>query len=428
MLCVLPSSITKLYNLQTLKLRGCRVLKILPRELRKLVNLRHLDISGCSSLTCMPPGMSQLRHLKVLALKGLSEVEYMESSSINSGDDDELVFFPSLENLKLKNMPKLKGWWKSSSESEESETPHAPKLSRLDIYGCPELTTVPLFPGLQELYLEDFNEALGPIMRETTHGLSSSSVSNNNHKEDQGRQGRLREVTTDNVGYLTSLPIHSFHDLSDLRIRFDWKVEELKTGEVGEVFRSGRLSSLRSLVIHNCHNLKSISGRGVWDQFTALESLLLIYLPELELEDEDDVSNNKSTEEGCINNNNEGSDAEMPWRYLAPTLRSLFLESLPKVVKLPRGIGCLSSLHSLEIKDCDNLESLTPLIGGLSSLQSLTIDCCSNLKRMPEEMRHLTSLTKLRIRRCSPVLMKDCENKNGANWSNIQHIPNIDLF
>ncbi|XP_021753186.1 disease resistance protein RGA2-like isoform X2 [Chenopodium quinoa] len=438
-LCVLPSSITKLYNLQTLKLRGCRHLKRLPRELRKLVNLRHLDICGCWSLTCMPPGMSQLRHLKDLALKGLSEVEYMESSSINSGDDDELVFFPSLENLKLKNMPKLKGWWKSSSESEESETPHAPKLSRLDIYGCPELTTVPLFPGLQELYLEDFNEALGPIMRETTHGLSSSSVSNNNHKEDQGRQGKLREVKTDNVGYLTSLPIHSFHYLSYLWIGNDHQMEELKTGEVGEVFRSGRLSSLRSLAILDCKNLKSISGRGVWDQFTGLESLSLDLLPQLELEDEDDVINNKSTE------------AEMPWRYLAPTLRSLFLYCLPKVVKLPGGIGCLSSLHSLEIEECDNLESLTPSIGGLSSLhslriidcnnlesltpsigglsslQSLTIDRCSKLKRMPEEMRHLTSLTELRIRRCSPVLMKECKNKNGANWSNIQHIPNIKL-
>ncbi|XP_021753180.1 disease resistance protein RGA2-like isoform X1 [Chenopodium quinoa] len=429
--------------------------------------LSHLNVSGCPNLTtlflgasmnlksCLPniakieicdckrlehlPLMSQLRHLKDLALKGLSEVEYMESSSINSGDDDELVFFPSLENLKLKNMPKLKGWWKSSSESEESETPHAPKLSRLDIYGCPELTTVPLFPGLQELYLEDFNEALGPIMRETTHGLSSSSVSNNNHKEDQGRQGKLREVKTDNVGYLTSLPIHSFHYLSYLWIGNDHQMEELKTGEVGEVFRSGRLSSLRSLAILDCKNLKSISGRGVWDQFTGLESLSLDLLPQLELEDEDDVINNKSTE------------AEMPWRYLAPTLRSLFLYCLPKVVKLPGGIGCLSSLHSLEIEECDNLESLTPSIGGLSSLhslriidcnnlesltpsigglsslQSLTIDRCSKLKRMPEEMRHLTSLTELRIRRCSPVLMKECKNKNGANWSNIQHIPNIKL-
>ncbi|XP_021753575.1 disease resistance protein RGA2-like [Chenopodium quinoa] len=178
-------------------------------------------------------------------------------------------------------------------------------------------------------------------------------------------------------------------------------MEELKTGEVGELFRSGWLSSLRSLAIDKCNKLKSISGRGVWDQFTALESLSLRSLVELELEDEDDVINNKSTEEGCINNNNEGSDAEMPWRYLAPTLRSLVLDSLPKVVKLPRGIGCLSSLQSLHIWSCENLET------------------------MPEEMRHLTSLTKLHIRGCSTELINECREKNGANWSNIQHIPNI---
>ncbi|XP_021753280.1 disease resistance protein RGA2-like [Chenopodium quinoa] len=351
-----------------------------------LPNLVQIEIRDCKRLEHLPL-MSKLRHLKVLKLKGLSEVEYMESSSINSGDDDELVFFPSLETLELWGMPKLKGWWKSSSESEESETPQAPKLSRLDISGCPELTTFPLCPELQELELKGFNEALGPIMRESAHGLS---VSNNNHKEDQGRQGRLRKVTTDNVGYLTSLPIHY---LSNLCITFEQK--ELKTGEVGEVFRSGRLSSLRSLQISFCHNLKSISGRGVWDQFTALETLTLYYLPGLELEDEDDVSNNKSTEEG--------SDAEMPWRYLAPTLRSLELSGLDAMVKLPKGIGCLSSLHSLNIM------------------------YCPKLKTMPKEMRHLTSLTELHIWECSPELMKECKNKNGANWSNIQHIPNIKL-
>ena len=39
----LLNSITKLLNLLTLKLSGCRSLKELPWGLKKLVNLRHLD-------------------------------------------------------------------------------------------------------------------------------------------------------------------------------------------------------------------------------------------------------------------------------------------------------------------------------------------------------------------------------------------------
>ena len=37
-----PKSITKLYNLQTLRLEGCYDLEKLPEDLKKLVNLRHI--------------------------------------------------------------------------------------------------------------------------------------------------------------------------------------------------------------------------------------------------------------------------------------------------------------------------------------------------------------------------------------------------
>lgn len=57
---VLPKSITKLYNLETLKLTNCRNLKELPTDVIELVKLRILDISECSRLTHMPRGMSKL--------------------------------------------------------------------------------------------------------------------------------------------------------------------------------------------------------------------------------------------------------------------------------------------------------------------------------------------------------------------------------
>ncbi|PHT30371.1 hypothetical protein CQW23_30035 [Capsicum baccatum] len=74
----LPNSITKLHNLQVLKLDDCeelhnlQVLKLddceelknLPRDIWRLVSLRYLD--GCSSLEDMPPGIGQLTSLRTL--------------------------------------------------------------------------------------------------------------------------------------------------------------------------------------------------------------------------------------------------------------------------------------------------------------------------------------------------------------------------
>ena len=43
----LPKSITKLYNLQTLRIEGCLKLKKLPEDLSNLINLRHIKICLC---------------------------------------------------------------------------------------------------------------------------------------------------------------------------------------------------------------------------------------------------------------------------------------------------------------------------------------------------------------------------------------------
>ncbi|KAF3639655.1 putative oxidation resistance protein 1-like isoform X1 [Capsicum annuum] len=60
----LQNSITKLHNLQVLKLDDCGKLKYLPRDIWRLVSLRHLD--DFSSLEDMPPGIGQLTYLRTL--------------------------------------------------------------------------------------------------------------------------------------------------------------------------------------------------------------------------------------------------------------------------------------------------------------------------------------------------------------------------
>ncbi|MCD9644987.1 hypothetical protein HAX54_033615 [Datura stramonium] len=59
----LPNSITKLHNLQVLKLVNCDKLKKLPRDIWRLVSLRCLVCKFCNSLTHIPPGLWQLPSL-----------------------------------------------------------------------------------------------------------------------------------------------------------------------------------------------------------------------------------------------------------------------------------------------------------------------------------------------------------------------------
>ncbi|KAL2928219.1 Disease resistance protein RGA2 [Bienertia sinuspersici] len=389
-----------------------------------LPNLVCIRLYSCKRLEQLPL-LSQLRHLKELQLLDLHKLEYVETSK-SSGD--ELVFFPSLTKLEFEILPKLKGWWKisisdskpeatssltltlTSGEGEMSMTKgdrdqsynnnkqhlkeeeeslllllNFPCLSKISIKNCGKLRSIPGFPKLNELHLQ-----------------GSSNL----------------------LGNLHSLPMESYHNLSRLQISDDNKVERLSTMEV---FQSGHLSSLQSLKIDGFRNMKSIWGREVWKHFTALQTLELWELPELELEeDEKSVNSKEEREEKEDNANNDGAalhmHMHMPWGWLAPTLCVLSLVRLPKMVRLPKGMQHLTALRFLQIAYCENLEELPAWINCFSSLQHLLIDTCLRVKSLPEEMRHLTCLTHLTLDGCSSELKERCKVPTGVDWPKIQHI------
>ncbi|KAL2514559.1 putative disease resistance RPP13-like protein 1 [Forsythia ovata] len=62
----LPESVSTLYNLQVLILKGCDRLSKLPACMDKLINLRHLNIAGTSQLREMSEGIAQLTNLQTL--------------------------------------------------------------------------------------------------------------------------------------------------------------------------------------------------------------------------------------------------------------------------------------------------------------------------------------------------------------------------
>ncbi|KAK9666470.1 hypothetical protein RND81_14G187000 [Saponaria officinalis] len=115
--------------------------------------------------------LSQLLHLKVLELRFMPNIEYIdcdgedESFDSMSTASDRLSFFPSLEELVLDNLPKLKGVRNGVLSRAEAHRKLAvvqsfPRLHNLEIKDCPCVTVVPRCPGLKTLTLIKVNETI----------------------------------------------------------------------------------------------------------------------------------------------------------------------------------------------------------------------------------------------------------------------------
>ncbi|XP_057518627.1 disease resistance protein RGA2-like [Amaranthus tricolor] len=326
--------------------------KVSLQGLESCHNLSKIHLEGILRLEHLPP-LHHLRHLKVLELFGLRNLKYVDKYNISEdgapttlGNTEELVYFPSLEELRLKDLENMSLW---------------------DFYKG----------GKSE--------------------IKWSSDANLFSSYNDSVNGRLREVEIDDVGYLKFVPLVSFHRLSHLRISFNENTESLPRGKV---FQSHRLCFVRSLDIISCTKLKMLSWEGFWEHCTALETLSLTNICELELEEEEEEENN--------NSNKHGDEGEIrkevtPRRFLSHSLRILTLYYLPNLKKLPNGMRHLTSLQSLEIR------------------------VCGNLKSMSEVMRHLTSLQQLSLISNSEELNARCKEPSGVDWPNIQHIPNIKI-
>ncbi|XP_030963697.1 putative disease resistance protein RGA4 [Quercus lobata] len=143
-------------NLKALKLWRYMGVRI-PSWVSSLTNLVHVHLFRNDRLQHLPP-LNQLPFLKSLSLEKMEALEYIwidEDSVSNvlgaSSSSSKTPFFPSLSSLWLYDCPKLKGWWRNSDD-DDNEPHHLllpsfpPSLSYLEIWCCPNLTSMPLIP------------------------------------------------------------------------------------------------------------------------------------------------------------------------------------------------------------------------------------------------------------------------------------------
>ncbi|GAB4832537.1 hypothetical protein Ancab_040272 [Ancistrocladus abbreviatus] len=385
-----------------------------------LPNLVEIKLTNCGRCQHLPL-FSLLPSLKYLFLSGLESVEYMESDTSLSSSASSALFFPSLETLELSYMSRLRGWWKVAGEEDnyihgpETSTssvgataatvareqhhlattlssswqpPSFPKLAKLTVFECPNMTSMPLIPCVEELDLRYVN---GNLMR-TAFAFGSGTTPTS----------KLKMLGIDNAEYLISIPRDCLQNLPFLKIA--WAVDWLS---IGQVFKSGAVPSLRELYIQASKDLQSLGEIGL-EHLTGLEDLTIEYCNELEL------SNSLSDGNGI-----------MPWKALQ-SLRELKLHVLPKMRVLPDGLQYITTLRALEIKGCDGLEGLpAEWICSLTSLERLVLLDCPRVERLPQGICSLPNLKDLSIWNCSPTLKERCRDPDGEDWPLISHIPYV---
>ncbi|XP_047163771.1 putative disease resistance protein RGA4 [Vigna umbellata] len=326
-----------------------------------LKDLVDVTLSNCDNCEDLPP-LGKLPHLKRLSVSGMKNVKWIDGDTY---DGVEEKAFPSLENLGVKNLRNLERLLRD--EGVEM----LPRLSQLTIEGVLNFK-VPRLPCVEELSVERIGEAASFM-------------------EVVGNMAFLKTLSIEIIKGVVVLP-DEFRRLGALQELYiaEWYDVEYFPEHVLE-----GLTSLRTLTIHYCKKLKSLS-EGV-RHLACLVSLAISNCPELVA-----LPSNMSQ------------------------LSALRKVSINYCCTLPNGLQRIPSLRVLYIDEC-TCTSLPDWLGDMTTLEELTIWYCKELRSLPSSIQRLANLSYLTIHYC-PHLKKRCNRETGEDWQYIKHIQRLELL
>ncbi|CBI24932.3 unnamed protein product, partial [Vitis vinifera] len=194
---ILPSAITRLKHLQTLKLFHCQHLKELPGNMKKLINLRHLEIDKNNRLTYMPCGLGELTMLQTLPLFFVGN-DCEESRQKRIGRLSELKCLDSLRGeLRIEGLSDVRG---SALEAKEANLEGKQYLQCLRLYWLEQKDS--LFPNWM------MDDGLGSLLP----NLVKIEISSCNRSQVLPPFGQLPSLKyldimqIDDVGYMRDYP------------------------------------------------------------------------------------------------------------------------------------------------------------------------------------------------------------------------------
>ncbi|XP_021713562.1 disease resistance protein RGA2-like [Chenopodium quinoa] len=346
-----------------------------------LPNLIEISIEGCDKCTHLPP-FGKLEYLKRLTLRHMANVKYVQREPFHQEPSPASPFFQNLEELNLHNFYKLKGWWKEKVPIKSKEQiPSFPRLSKLRIWNCPKLRSMPLFSGVEELDLRNINQML----------LEESS----------------KNFPTETHSIVKCLQIKDCSTLSSFA--------EVKKG-------LGGLASLKQLVIEKCHSLSSLAS-----ELSNLKSLGVLEISNCKELDLSDYVSNPWTSLASLHHL---TLRDIPKMKTLPeglksvkTLKSLCISACTSLTELPSWINCLTALQHLQIKSCEAVTRLPNELKEVNSLKKVEITECSALM---ERCREPTGDDWHKIRHARVLLHKSWRyGHTSQNRSNVRALTDV---
>ncbi|CDP14809.1 unnamed protein product [Coffea canephora] len=422
----LPDSITKLYNLMTLK---ANYLVEVPKKFSNLINLRHLEFSedhrGLSR--CLFPGIGQLANLRTLPHfrvsqdKGcqLEELEHLRNlrGELKIFGLENVSSFESAAKAKLSEKSSIRGLrlsWDDTKEDcddnninsvMEGLQPH-PDLKSLAINGF-KGSRLPSWMVLLRSLVEIKLTRLGKCEQVPPLGdlpcLESLWMAS------------LHNVKRIGAEFYEAKPITLFPKLERFWLQDMGSLEEWSDAMVPsdssssiKVFpnlRDLRISGLPKLaVLPDMENLTSLEHLSGCPAFESL-SLENLTLRKLEIW--------RCGSLACIRNLNSLTSLESFILEDCPALESLSLENLTALAKLSiwgcgslaciRNVNSLTSLESLYLHDCPALLDASLDMKNPQSLRTLGISRCDKLNlSLSNNLEKFTSLQRLTIHSDDP--------------------------
>ncbi|KAK9997547.1 hypothetical protein SO802_022233 [Lithocarpus litseifolius] len=437
---VLPKSIAKLYNLQTLNVYYCYGLRELPKDLKNLVNLRcivvnadvdmlrllkdigqwkclqrftYLVVSQNADRRIEDLGqLNQLRgELRIMDLENVRGKEearranlaekakidelgfYWSSSTIRrdvnyNNDEDVLEGLQPHQNLKSLQIGRFRGkkfpsWMLRSCDAKDALSLFD-NLIEINFDGCTECEEVPTLGHLPCL---KFLRIVG-MDKVTCIGVKFHTM----YSDDSYRNALFPALRSLKLKYMNSL--------------VEWQdVTEVATARI--VF-----PCLEELTIKDCPQLMSAPCH-----FQSLNKLKIGGVCSTVFE----KICSKLTTRTSLDISSVSELAFLPKQIICTSLRSLKIEKCGELSQIPEA---LHNLETLEVKGCPKLMSFPSIQAAASFLQRLAISCGDEV--LPTGLQFCTSLRDLSINDCpNLILIPDLREFRSLTQLEISGCPNL---